>query len=108
MKTVMKTFMVGENPRNLPAAQTAVSELNQSRSEGLSQVVGFIVPIMKGFTMPSSVRRPTDGGNSLLGVVSHRRRQSMVAAEYGSSPEVAGHTGAGVGLYSPRSAEAVH
>jgi hypothetical protein len=32
----------------------------------------------------------------------------MVAAEYGSSPEIAGYAGAGVGLYGPRSAKAVH
>jgi hypothetical protein len=29
----------------------------------------------------------------------------MVAAEYGSPPEIAGHASAGVGLYDPRSAD---
>jgi hypothetical protein len=40
--------------------------------------------------------------------VSRRHWPSMVAAEYGSPPEIAGHAGAGVGLYGPRSAKAVH
>jgi hypothetical protein len=39
---------------------------------------------------------------SALGLVSHRRRHSTVAVEYGSPPEIAGHAGAGVGLYDPR------
>jgi hypothetical protein len=43
-------------------------------------------------------------GNARPRLVSHCRRQSMVAAEYGSPPEIAGHAGAGVGLYDPRSA----
>ena len=33
-------------------------------------------------------------------LVSRRRWPSIVAAEYGSPPEIAGHAGAGVGLYS--------
>jgi hypothetical protein len=32
----------------------------------------------------------------------------MVAAEYGSPPEIAGHTGAGVGLYFLARPMAVH
>jgi hypothetical protein len=32
----------------------------------------------------------------------------MVAAKYGSPPVIAGYTGAGVGLYDPRSGVAVH
>jgi hypothetical protein len=31
--------------------------------------------------------------------VSHRDQPSKVTAEYGSPPEIAGHAGAGVGLY---------
>ena len=41
-------------------------------------------------------------------LVSHRRRQSTVAAEYGSPPEVAGNAGAGVGLYVLTRPTAVH
>ena len=41
-------------------------------------------------------------------LVSHRRRQSTVAAEYGSPPEVAGNAGAGVGLYVLTRPMAVH
>jgi hypothetical protein len=37
-------------------------------------------------------------------LVSHRRRLSIAAAEYGSPPEIVGYAGAGVGLYDPRSA----
>jgi hypothetical protein len=42
--------------------------------------------------------------SSLPPLVSHRRRPSMVAAEYGTPPAIAGHDSAGVGLYGPRSA----
>jgi len=48
---------------------------------------------------------PTPFGARL---VSHCRRQSMVAAEYGSPPEVAGNAGAGVGLYVLTRPMAVH
>jgi hypothetical protein len=41
-------------------------------------------------------------------LASHRRRLSMVAAEYGSPPEIAGHAGAGVGLYILARPMAVH
>ena len=41
-------------------------------------------------------------------LVSHRRRLSIAAAEYGSPPEIAGHAGAGVGLYILARPVAVH
>jgi hypothetical protein len=47
-------------------------------------------------------------GARALRLVSHRRRQSMVAAEYGSPPEIAGHAGTGVGLYFLARPVAVH
>ena len=77
----------------------------------------FTIPVMRllagewvhdgdheGFMMRSRVWGRTARRERLPRLVSHRRRQSIVAAEYGSPPEVAGHAGARVGLYDPRSA----
>jgi hypothetical protein len=64
-----------------------------------------MVPIVKGYMVPSERSQAKGHGeNARPRLVSHRRWLSMVAAEYGSPPEIAGHAGAGVGLYDPRSA----
>ena len=65
---------------------------------------GFMTETMKGLTIPSVHSQANACREPRARLVSPRRRQSMVAAEYGSPPEIAGHAGAGVGLYDPRSA----
>ena len=66
-------------------------------------------PDREGFMVPSE-RWQASGASGARArrLVSHRRRQSMVAAEYGSPPEIAGHAGAGVGLYVLARPVAVH
>ena len=66
-------------------------------------------PDREGLMVPSE-RSQANGaaGARALRLLSHRRRQSMVAAEYGSPPEIAGHAGAGVGLYVLARPMAVH
>jgi hypothetical protein len=90
-------------------------------SAASSLASGFIISIMNPFITFIAATEPIDvgastaerGPTSLVAetptpfgarVVSQRRRPSMVAAEYGSPPEIAGHADAGVGLYDPRSA----
>ena len=57
----------------------------------------YVVPTGTGPSTPFGAR-----------LVSRRCWPSMVAAEYGSPPEIAGHAGAGVGLYFLARPVAVH
>jgi hypothetical protein len=48
MKTVMKTFMVGETSRNVRAARTSPFRLGDPILSPSSQVKEFMMPMMKG------------------------------------------------------------
>jgi hypothetical protein len=66
-------------------------------------------PDREGLMVPSERSRANGAaGVRARRLVSHRRRHSMVAAEYDSPPEIAGHAGAGVGLYFLARPVAVH
>jgi hypothetical protein len=66
-------------------------------------VKGFISRPLRVNPPPELLQANVAAGARAFRLLSHRRRQSMVAAEYGSPPEIAGHAGAGVGLCGPRS-----
>jgi len=97
--------------------------LSRKSDEGASSLArGFIIAIMNPFiafiaASPSNIGASTAervetrlalGHSYAARLASHRRRLSMVAAEYGSPPEIAGHAGAGVGLYILARPMAVH